>query len=197
MALATLLSGFLLNFAIGSDLPPRTMTQLPLVFAGLFATLLVVFRCKPAILIVPVIFLCVGAAASNKLFYSDYMARKSDSFFAQQLITAIYQKYPNFDVNSNPVYFYGSYSPINSWKIPNADVFGHSFFEWDGGNNRRMYLYFSTANLIKFVEPNAQQVDQSIQAAKVMATWPARESINKVNGVVIVKLSDKLSPYNR
>lgn len=197
LSFATLLSGFLLNFAIGSGMPPRAMTQIPLVFAGLFLAALMLTKNKVIGLIIPIVFLCVGAAASNKLFYSDYMARQADESFSNQLIAAIYDKYPEFDAEKNPVYFYGSYTPANPWKIPTADIFGSSFFDWDGGNNRRMYMYLSTANLIKFSEPNNAQIEQSIEVARKMKHWPNRDSILMFDNVIIVKLSDKLSPYNR
>lgn len=197
MGFATLLSGFLLNFAIGSGMPPRAMTQIPLVFAGLFAAALVISRVRYIGLIISIIFLCIGSAASNKLFYSDFMAREADQNLSNQIITTIYNNIPNFDEKVTPVFFYGSYSPLNSWKIPSADVFGSSFFDWDGGNNRRMYMYLSTANLIKLKEPNEIQVKNSIVAAKDMPSWPNRNSIKIFDGVVVVKLSDKLSPYNR
>lgn len=195
--LAALLSAFLLNIAIGSSMPPRAMTQIPVVFAGLFAIFLTMLQKKHIGLIISVLFLINGSAASNSLFYSDYMARVSDRAFSERLIARIYSEIPSFNVEDNPVFFYGSYSPKNNWKIPTADVFGSSFFEWDGGNNRRMYQYLETANIIQFKIPNPAQVSKAIDDAKDMPEWPAANSVQLKDGVVIVKLSNKLSPYNR
>lgn len=193
----TFLSAFALIFALGAGLPPRSMTNLPIVFAGLFAVAMVSSQMRYIPLIVSIIFLAAGSSTSNGLFYSDYMARKSDEQLGKEIVSTIYNKYPQFDISNTPVFFYGSHSPYNSWRIPASDVFGYSFFEWDGGNNRRIYAYLSTANIANLVHPNPQQVNESIQAASHLPVWPNRDSIHMNNGVVIVKIGPNLSPLNK
>lgn len=193
----TLLSTFFLNFALGTGLPARAMTQLPMVFAGLFVIFLVASRLKYTGLALAFIFLINGSAASNALFYSDYMARQSDARFAEQLVNVIYSKFPTYELDETPVFFYGSYTPPNAWKISRADVFGASFFDWDGGNNYRIYHYLSMANIINLKRPTPEQVTMAIKAGNDMPTWPDRESIQYHDGVIIVKIGKTLSLYNR
>lgn len=195
--IVTFLSAFALIFAIGAGIPPRSMTNLPVVFSGLFVVAMVSVRKCYIPLIFSVIFLLVGASTSNGLFYSDYMARKSDDQLGKEIVTAIYNKYPQFEASNTPVFFYGSHTPYNSWRMPASDVFGYSFFEWDGGNNRRIYAYLSTANIANFAHPNPQQVDESIKVASGLPVWPNRDSVHMNNGVVIVKIGPNLSPLNK
>lgn len=197
ISLVTLCSAFILNVALGSWVPPRAMTQLPVVFAGLFIVAAVSCKSRKSSLLVSLIFLAAGSASSNKLFYSDYMARKADEQLGREMVSAIYNKYPSFNISSNPVFFYGSHVPLNSSRLPNSDVFGASFFEWDGGNNRRIYAYLETASIARFAKPDEAQVNAARELGKSLPSWPDRGSVEMHDGVVIVKLSDTLSPFNR
>lgn len=193
----TFFSAFSLNLVLGAWLPPRAMAQVPVVFAGLFSVAMIVSRAKYAPIILSLVFLAAGSASSNSLFYSDYMARKSDEQMGREIVSTIYRKYPDFDISRNPVFFYGSHVPFNSWRIPTADVFGSSFFEWDGGNNRRIYAYLSNASIADFAHPSANQVNESIRVAASMPSWPNRGAVSMQNGVVIVKIGPTLSALNK
>ncbi|RYZ11629.1 MAG: hypothetical protein EOO24_05805 [Comamonadaceae bacterium] len=197
LCLAALGSAFLLTLVLGVGLPPRTMTQVPLVFAGLFATFVVAARWRLLALPVAAVFLVSGAAGSTRLFYSDHMARVADRQLAGEIVDAIYARYPSFDVARTPVFFYGSHRPHNAWRLPDSDVFGASFFEWDGGNNSRMYRYLSVANIIELKIPDAAQVKTAIEDARGLRAWPDRSAVQMSHDVVIVKLGDVLSPYNK
>lgn len=195
--IVTILSAFALNFLIGGWLSPRAMTQLPIVFAGMFIIAMVSFGLNKASLPISLIFLAVGGASSNTLFYNDYMARKSDDQLGRDIVTTIYNKYPSFDILSTPVFFYGSITPYNYYRAPYTDSFGASFFEWDGGNNRRIYAYMSISNIAKFVEPNENQINKASITGKSLPSWPNRDSVYLHDGVIIVKIGNTLSPLNR
>lgn len=197
LSIVSILSAFLLCFALGSVMAPRTLIQMPVIFAGLFSCMAYAIKINKVSLIISLFFLCVGTCASSKLFYSDYMARESDKILATQVIQTVYNKYPDFDVDNTPVFFYGSFTPINNFKLQNSDIFGASFFSWDGGNNKRMYRYLSAANIANLKKPNSSQVDMARDSGSSMPSWPNRGSVSMVDGVVIVKLSNQLSPYNR
>lgn len=202
LCLTTIASCFIMNLVLGAWLPPRTMIQAPVIFAGLFAAALVSLKVislqhKIFLSFIPVLFLISGAVSSNKLFYSDYMAREADAHLSSQIIDTIYNKYPDFDIKTTPVFFYGSYTPANVWRLAGADAFGASFFEWDGGNNSRIYAYLKSANIAEFVHPNPDQVDLASKAGKELPSWPNRGSVLLHNGVIIIKIGPQLSPYNK
>lgn len=195
--LIVLLSAFTLNIILGANLPPRTMMQVPFVFSGLYIIFIISSGLNRRGLIIPLFFLINASMVSSKLFYSDHMARKADEQLSHSIITKIYSKYPSFNVDKDPVFFYGSYIPLNPWRIAKADTFGASFYEWDGGNNARIYNYLAISNIIRFTRPSLAEVERSIVNATNMPVWPHSDSILMVDGVVIVKLSNTLSPYNR
>lgn len=202
LCLATIASCFIMNLVLGAWLPPRTMIQAPVIFAGLFAATLVSLKItsvphKILLSVLPVFFLISGAVSSNKLFYSDYMAREADAHLSLQIIDTIYNKYPDFDIKKTPVFFYGSHTPVNSWRLAGADAFGASFFEWDGGNNSRIYAYLKSANIADFVHPDPGQVELASEIGKELPSWPNRGSVFLHNGVMIVKIGPQLSPYNK
>jgi len=192
-----LLSTFTLNIMLGANLPPRAMMQVPFAFAGLYIIFIISCGLNRKAVIIPLFFLLNASMVSSKLFYSDHMARKADEQLSHSIITKIYSKYPSFDVDKDPVFFYGSYIPLNPWRIAKADTFGASFYEWDGGNNARIYNYLAISNIIRFTRPSLAEVERSIVNATNMPVWPHSDSILMVDGVVIVKLSNTLSPYNR
>jgi len=202
LCIVTIASCFIMNVILGAWLPPRTMIQAPVIFAGLFAAVLVstgfiLDRHKIFISCIPAIFLISGAISSNKLFYSDYMAREADAHFSLQIIDTIYSKYPDFDIKTTPVFFYGSYTPANAWRLAGADAFGASFFEWDGGNNSRIYAWLKSANIADFVHPDAEEVARASKFGNELPAWPNRGSVFLHDGVMIVKIGPQLSPYNK
>ncbi|PYG50411.1 glucosyltransferase GtrII-like protein [Pantoea sp. AG1095] len=195
--IALLMSTFLLYIGIGMRLPPRTMTQAPVVLAGLFILASILWRLNITAILASVIILFIGSSSSNKLFYSDYMAREADKNLSSQIINTIYSKYPQFKSESTPIFFYGSYTPFNSWRMKRTDIFGRSFFEQDGGNNGRMYRYLAMSNMFNAKIPTREQVANSRINGSTLPSWPNRDSISIMDGVLIVKLSDKLSQYNK
>ncbi|WP_313048568.1 glucosyltransferase domain-containing protein [Atlantibacter subterraneus] len=190
------ISSFSLIIVFGAWVAPRAMIQLPLIFAALFVIVCEVFNVKRLACFLSLVFLCVGASSSNRLFYSDYMARESDKQMARQIISQIYTQIPDFNINKTPVFFYGAYSPDNEWKIKKSDVFGASFFEWDGGNNIRIHGFFNINNIANFIMVDSAQKKALINAARNIPTWPNRESVQFIDGAVLVKIGNELSSVN-
>lgn len=196
LVVGSLISPFFLPFLTGTELSPRTSTQLPLIFAGLSAIVITLSGVTLLPLALSVIVLICGASVSNRLFYSDYMARKSDVMNAERMMTIAHLKFPEFDYKRNPVFFYGAFTPVNNWNIDKTNVFGASFFDWDGGNNRRIYAFFSVTNIANMRKPDNDQKNKSIAYAKDKPAWPSSEAVMMNDGVLIIKLGDKLNRYN-
>lgn len=193
----SVISPFTLTFLTGTELSPRTSTQLPIVFAGISAIAISTIGAARIGLAISIIALISGGAISNSLMYSDYMARVADINTANRMVAIAHYKYPEFNEDKIPVYFYGSFTPKNSWKTNSrADVFGASFFSWDGGNNKRIYAFLSTSNIAEFKRPTDAQINKAIEHAKTMKPWPSSSSIELNDGVLIIKLGEKLNKYN-
>ena len=99
------------------------------------------------------------------------------------------------DPESNIVVdFYGSMPfETNLKKIPSGTS-GSSFFEWDNGNDQRMFAFM---RLIGY--ENLQRVtDDNVKARLYleylkMPNWPAKGSVKQFGNVVLVKLSNELN----
>ena len=60
-----------------------------------------------------------------------------------------------------------------------------------------MYSYLNVVNIANLKVPDQNQVASSREAGASMTSWPEIGSVKEVNGVVIVKLSNSISTYNR
>lgn len=188
---------FALNVASGGGLPARTYVSLPFAFsllATLFLTL--ISFCDLTRFGLCALLLVSGSYQSSTLFYSDFMAREADSQFANRVLAAIYNKYPDFDENTTPIFFYGSYHPVNKWAVDRGTGFGVSFFDWDGGNDARIINYFATTNKAQFRNGTVEQKNGVLDDANKMPAWPNPGAIEINDNILIVKLSPKLNTYN-
>lgn len=185
--LIALLSVFAINIGLGSVLPPRTLTQAPVVFAALITYVILETKKKDAGLIVSLVILLFACLFSSRLFYSDYATEEGDSYVAQEMVSRIHQSVDDFDETKMPVFFTGNFSPENVWKIPNSDNFGSSFFT---GGRQRIIRFLRVINLANFKEPPEDKVSELVAYSKNMSSWPAKNSIAMVDGIIIVKLNN-------
>ncbi|WP_186289710.1 glucosyltransferase domain-containing protein [Pantoea sp. paga] len=190
-----MLSPFALTVLFGSDLAPRTMLALPVTFAGMIVIAFLLMNRALPFAALSVVSLLISSNAASQLSYSDHMAREQDSKIANRMISIIYEKYPSFDESKTPVYFYGAYQPDNFWRKNNSDVFGSSYFAWDGGSNKRLFYFFKTTNTANFVRPDVACVKKMQERAAEINPWPSPESIEMVDGCLIIKLGSTPSPY--
>ncbi len=188
---------FMLNVVSGGGLPTRTYVSLPYVFALLVAISLSLISAQNVTkLIVCSLFLFSATYQSSLLFYSDEMAGQADNTFANRLLDAIYNKYPSFDPHTVPVFFYGSYKPINNWVVGHETGFGNSFFSWDNGNDARMVNYFNVTNKAALINASVDQKYSVLNYAQSLSPWPAKDAISLENGILIIKLSNNFNLNN-
>ncbi|KAB7898003.1 hypothetical protein GA565_19585 [Rouxiella sp. S1S-2] len=180
-----LISVFAINIGIGSNLPPRTLIEAPMVFAGLITFVIFATQKRDVGIIFSVVILFFACLFSSKLFYSDYAAREADSYVAQEIVSRIHEKVDGFDETKTPVFFTGTFTPQNVWKIENSDAFGFSFFE---GKRYRILNYLKVINLANFTQPPDDKVSELVAYSKSMSTWPSSGSVALTDGIVIVKL---------
>ncbi|EFH9185983.1 glucosyltransferase domain-containing protein [Escherichia coli] len=184
-----LLSPFAMIVAFGGNMPPRTLTSMSVAFSGVISFSLYVIAKDFISYAVCAVILITGSATSSQLFYSDYMSYQSDKNLASQIISSIYRKYPEFNQNKNKIYFHGYYRVNNAWK-KNADVFGRSFFVWDGGNNSRIINFMNSNNIANLTKVAPSNVDLMKNEAKSIPAWPNPGSIKMVGSNVLIKLGD-------
>lgn len=183
-----LISPMIMIVALCSNLPPRTMLGLSVSFSVIITLSLMDVHSRALKISVAAIALSIGCANSSKLFYSDMIAYKSDENNARMIVNSIYTKYPFFDANKSPVYFYGGYYTKRPWKIENSDSFGGTILSWNGGVNKRIQAFLRTEGIadFKMMDPNA--VWKVREYATKQQLWPHPDSVQFKDGVMIVRL---------
>ncbi|WP_416187111.1 glucosyltransferase domain-containing protein [Hafnia paralvei] len=184
-----LLSPFAMIVAFGGNMPPRTLTSMSVSFSGAISFSLYIIAKDFISYTVCAIILLTGSATSSQLFYSDYMSYQSDKNIASQIISSIYRKYPEFNQKKNKIYFHGYYRVDNAWK-KNADVFGRSFFVWDGGNNSRIINFMNSNNIANLTKVAPSNIEMMKNEAKIIPAWPNPNSVKMIGGNVLIKLGD-------
>ena len=187
-AVLALFSVFTINILLGANLPPRSLIQAPLVFAGLITFVIYGLKRKEQGLCFSIVMVFIACMFSSRLFYSDYMAREADAYVAQNIVTQIGQQFVPVDDKPMAVFFIGKMTPNNAWRVEDSDTFGLSFFEW---NRFRIQEYLRTINLAEYAQPPEDKINALVAYSKTMPVWPAKNSIGITEGIVIVKLSNQ------
>lgn len=68
---------------------------------------------------------------------------------------------------------------------------GSSFFQWDGGNPHRMVNYMNLVGIGSYLLATPDQVSRMADNYKDMPVWPQKGSVRVIDGVALVKLSEK------
>lgn len=186
-----ILSPFIMIIALGGNQPPRAMSSLSPAFASAIVLSLMYIGSLSVATVFSLIVVMFGCASSSRLFYSDYMSLQSDILLANRIASSIPIYAPEFNSEKNPVYFYGRKKLDNAWRMKKSDVFGNSFFAWDGGNNKRITAFFYINGIEKFKRVDRSLVEGVRKDAMGMSTWPSEDSIKMVNGVLIIKLGNE------
>jgi len=185
-----LIAPFILVLILGEDQPARVFLAQPIVFAGVWA---IALRSEEKHLSALPAAICAIAVLSGSytvsaLFFSDTMAYEADTLLATRIVSAIYRADPEFDQEKIPVYFSGAVFTSNLWRHENFEVFGASFFSWDGGNPKRIIAFLKTTSIADLTEPSAQQIAVTQSAMAAMPSWPNPNSVRLIGNIMAVRL---------
>lgn len=199
LLLLLLLIPYSLSFFITNGYhPPRLYVGLGIVFAFLATHFLDVIKYKKIILVICSIICIWNIYFITQLFYSNYKIFNHDKTVAKRIDTEIRTQFPEFDVTTNYVYFYGclSFQEHDRFRLPDSEVFGGSLFSWDNGNNYRIINFFSFNDIAYYRMIDNKETYLKIKdSIESMPVWPAKQSVKLIDNVVIVKLgSVKGSP---
>jgi hypothetical protein len=185
----------LIPFAIhpisGGRMPYRTLVSVPYVFwffaaAAALSPVAWIRRAGVALAIV--------VSVQCLYTFSSFQAQKRlvldhDRQLASQIYQRIVAEIPDFDrTKIYPIDFYGAHEFRTRYKEIGDSTWSASFFEWDGGNPDRIVKF-----MIILGYSNFAQIDDATRAAllpaeKIMPIWPARGSVQVVDGTVLVRL---------
>lgn len=189
LALAVLFAPFLLS---AGYLPARAHVALPL-FAAWLASQLV----APAQVRLPAWFWAVLgyvafvlASIGQSMFYADRFARGLDDSLTTRLLPAIDRALGPDAGKPFEITLVGTRGIPERSGIRRAEVFGNSFYEHDGGNPRRLALYLRLHGVTDVGGVLLATRPDLMAAAEQMPAWPIEGSVNRINGVVIIKLGE-------
>lgn len=178
--------------------PPRLYLTLGIVFGFLITQFLGYLKYEKIIVVICSIICIWNVYFITQLFYSNYKIFNHDKEIARRINSAIIDKYPSFDSNSDYVYFYGGlpYQEHEKFRLPDSEVFGGSLFSWDNGNNYRIVNLFSFNDIANYKMINDKETFLKIKdSISSMPLWPSRESVKMVDNVMIIRLGqEKGSP---
>jgi hypothetical protein len=189
LLILVLISPFFMNILIANGTPARTLSQMPLIFAGVIIISFKYISSDTLKAVVTGILLLIACAASSQLFYSDYYSESQNTNLSQRVLQDIYRKYPKFNSLDNRVLFYGKMELKNPWRMWDSNDFGVSFFERGDGNRIANYINVFGIGDVRTVE-FPQSIPTLNDELSTMNEWPKEGSIKMVGKDVIVKLSD-------
>jgi len=192
LVLFLLLSPFALVVLSGNIAPPRTYVAANLSFAILFTAAASAVVNRTILLALAVLLGIVHCAAITQLFHSDRRVRDADVQMANRVEAMIRLKYPTLDLSRSPVYFHGGYENMATAKLPLSDVFGSSFFAWDGGNDMRIKGFFRFYGVADYRPVTADDVEKVKSSIAGLPTWPMSDSVALVDDVIVVKLGNSM-----
>nr|WP_283101613.1 glucosyltransferase domain-containing protein [Halomonas populi] len=188
LVISILVFPYLAVMATTHELPPRVFVAAGLSFSVLVINELRFFKSALVSVVLVAVLCLVNVSLINKLFYSDVIVREADVLMANRIRTLMAVKHPDFEESNTPVYFHGGISKVSKHKLPDSDVFGSSFFSWDGGNNLRIMAFFDYYGIASFRLAQEEEVLDVLDEINSMPTWPEYDAITMVNDVMVVKL---------
>jgi hypothetical protein len=203
------LSGFLLHVALVAAallvplmvvaidlgfLPYRNLLGAPLGFAVLVFMAVSTTRlrlARPILVLLSALCLLGFADSANRLFYAQSLVVQADRDLANRIVDRIHAL--GGRPESGPTMFdvVGAHSMRDSRAFPRiwTSSLVASFFEWDQGNPWRIAFFMRSMGYD--LRPISQPQRLSLlDRIKAMPAWPADGSVQRINGIFVVKFSD-------
>lgn len=193
--LALLIVPFSMSFFIRNGYhPPRLYVGSTLAFAFIILFILqkIPKQYYNQILFVGIMLYLWNVFYVTNLFYTQNKIFKHDLEIAKDIKQKINQ-FEDFNSDTDYVYFYGSLPESNHSKLslPNSEVFSGSLFRW-GEDNWRMINFFRFNDIAyyRFMDDESSY-NKVKDKFSTMPVYPLKGSIQKIENVVVVRLSEK------
>ncbi|OTA26730.1 hypothetical protein B9G54_03905 [Alloscardovia macacae] len=135
---------------------------------------------------------CFGQGQiSNRIFYTESVIYQQDVLLASQLATRI-GEVTGMEHPSEPVVYIGRHIPrgnADTYKSTDLDLIGRSIMDITFSTTHGDWVknHFMAAQGYSFRMPSRAQESMAEQESLSMPRWPAEGSVQKINGVIIVK----------
>ncbi|KAF2518986.1 hypothetical protein E0W68_06935 [Flavobacterium salilacus subsp. salilacus] len=190
--LSIMIVPFIISLFITNGIhPPRLYVASGIAFAFIIIYFITTVKFQKVFLALASLVIVANIYYITKLFLSHYRLYNNDIKVARNIDSSIRTKYPDFDPANDYVYFFGSlpYSEGNEHRLPNAEIFGGSFFIWDNGSNDRIinFMKFSDVAHYRIID-NKETYLKIKDSINPMPTWPKDGYIKRLDNVIVVKL---------
>lgn len=157
------------------------MIQLLLIFNGITRNAL-----EKAAAVVVLGILMMNASNMNRIYYYTYLVYQQDRTMACQIIQDL--KRAGCDYQNKAVVFIGK-GTQEDIGIETSCTLGASFFEWDGGNIRRMIDVIKLEGCVLHM-PSAAQIMEGLALSGNMKEWPQKGSMKETDTSIVIYLSE-------
>lgn len=145
-------------------------------------------RFKKLLYVALAVALFISIWINVSLFYTDHLARQRDELLAARIMARVDQILPDPPPRRIPFVVIGIPPAKDAQPFHKTEVFGGSFFEWDGGNSWRVASYLSLLG-VDTLEPHPMaDAAQNRPVIEAMPVWPAAGSVAIVGGILVIKL---------
>jgi hypothetical protein len=190
-----LITPFIISLFITSGgNPPRLYVATGFVFAFLIVKLFEVLKFEKIKIYFSFLICLINIYFITLLFQSSYKVFNHDLKISEKIYSLIVNKYPEYNENLHYVYFFGKLPDdnYNKFRLHNSEIFGGSFFQWDGGSNNRIINFNKFNNIANYKEIDNKESYLKIKDSIVkMSKWPNYESVKLFDDVIVVKLGNE------
>lgn len=195
LLLLIIITPYIFSFFITNGYhPPRIYLTSCIAFAFLITYLVSNIKYEKQVLVACSIICLVNIYFVSYLYLAVNKISEHDKELAKKIDNLIQTKYPEFNPATDYVFFHGGlpYEHHDEFRLPNSEIFGGSVLSWDGGSNFRIICLFKAYDIAnyKYLD-NKEGYDKAKAAVGAMPVWPSKESVQKVDNVVIVKLNNQ------
>ena len=186
-----LLFPFLMHLTAGGHMPYRTMVAIPYVMLLCTLVLSQAVRLQ-SVQIVIAILVVVESAYSTSLFNtSNDLVFDYDRALASRIYDRIVEVHPDFDrTEPYKVNFVGALPFETIYPSVNSSTVGKSFFEWDGGNPKRILAFMKILGYSNLTMANTEETAGHALEFVRMPLWPAKGSVRLVGDVTLIRLGE-------
>lgn len=201
---------YLMTIVVGGSPAVRSQLVLPAV-TGFLAYLVIelwlelwemkaIKRSIPAVLLCVVFIGCVKGVweqtqTTMQLYYTDNMRYEQDVDIARELMVIIGDKYEDEEI---AIVVVGNKPFDGNNACVQGETIGTSFFDYDAdtqppcyGSTRRALGLFHVLGADYDIAP-MDRFESAIEYSRYMDTWPDKDCVKDLDGVVIIKMSDYL-----
>lgn len=174
--------------------PPRIYLTSGIVFAFIIVHLIYNTKYEVQVIWACSIVCLINIYFVSNLYYAANRIANRDEQVAKKIDAVIQDKFPEFNPASDYVFFHGGlpYEHQAEFVLPDSEIFGGSLFNWDNGSNGRIIFMFKAydINSYKYLD-NKELYSKAKEKVTTMPVWPDKESIQKMDNVIIVKLNNQ------